>query len=345
MIDHVNAGLHRQVPQVKGQIKLRQASQKGYLGSVRFFKQLIVGVVLVMLVVPWITMAGVYSRVKSESSQAEDRLVGALMRQQEALQQELEGYRDENRLLLQELDKARSLYDFESPYSQLHPELRVAGPQEYIDKNKVIYLTFDDGPGVNTRAVLKILSKYNIKATFFVVGYTIDGREELLRQIVEEGHTIGLHSYSHVYKDIYSSIEAFLDDFAKVSNKVEAATGVKPDIFRFPGGSVNSFNEGWGNTIISEMLSRGYRYYDWNIGSSDVAADATTSSIYNAVINQARNHPYGVVLLHDGGGSKARTVEALPLIIEQLLSEGYSFDKMTNQVRPTVFATGGYNRG
>ncbi|MEL7622915.1 MAG: polysaccharide deacetylase family protein [Clostridiales bacterium] len=344
MIDHVNTGLHRQVPQVKGQIKLRRSSQISYLGSVRFFKHLIIGVVLVMLILPWMAMTGVYSRAEPADPDIAGQL-GELARQQEALLQELEDYKSENRLLLQELDKARVLYDFDSPYSQLHPELRVSGPQEYIDSTKVIYLTFDDGPGVNTRAVLKILDKYNIKATFFVVGYAIEGREELLRQIVEEGHTIGIHSYSHVYKEIYNSVEGFLDDFAKVSNKIEEVTGIKADIFRFPGGSVNSFNEGWGNTIISEMLSRGYRYYDWNVGSSDVAADATAGSIYNAVINQAHSHSYSVVLLHDGGGSKARTVEALPQIIEKLLSEGYSFDKMTNQVKPTVFNTGSYSRG
>jgi peptidoglycan/xylan/chitin deacetylase (PgdA/CDA1 family) len=140
-------------------------------------------------------------------------------------------------------------------------------------------------------------------------------------------------------------VEAFMDDFAAASDKIEEIAGVKPDIFRFPGGSVNSYNETWGNTIISEMLSRGYRYYDWNVGSGDTAADTDAGMIYEAVIKQVHSNSYSVVLMHDGGGNRSQTVQALPLIIDRLLREGYHFDRLTNQVKPTVFAAASLSRG
>ena len=108
---------------------------------------------------------------------------------------------------------------------------------------------------------------------------------------------------------------------------------------------MNSYNERWGNTIISEMLSRGYRYYDWNVGAGDASLDATAETIYDAVIRQVRANPYSVVLMHDGGGNRSSTLTALPQIIDRLKNEGYSFDKMTNEVRPTVFTAAGFNRG
>jgi len=359
MIDNAGTTLQTNVPQVKGQITLRRVKPL-YFGSVRFFKHLIVAFVTLMMILPWgfvAFMAGKEETRRSESRQLEAQLT--------VTQVELQAFKDEyenllvrfdtddaeNSLLvdrlMDQLEKAETLYEFESAYGHLHPELRVEGPAEYVDSGKTVYLTFDDGPGGYTKSVLDILNRYDIKATFFIVGYVINspGREELLRRMVEEGHTIGVHTYSHVYKDIYSSLEAYLDDFARASDRIEEITGVKADIFRFPGGSLNSYNERWGNTIISEMLNRGYRYYDWNAGSGDASLEATVDSIYEDVIRQVHGNPYSVVLMHDGGGGRDKTVQALPMIIDKLLREGYLFDRLTNQVRPTVYTTAGYNRG
>ena len=360
MTDHASAVLPSRMPQVKGQLKLSKPKSP-YIGSVRFFKHVIIGFILCMMILPWafvVNFAG-SSRVNGDEARllrerlavvsgelqsAEDRIVEF----EASLDRAAHDREEADKLLLQadrQLDSARTLYDFESAYSYLHPELRVAGPAEYVDSAGTVYLTFDDGPGGSTRTILEILKRYDIKATFFVVGYTIPGREAVLRQIVEEGHHIGIHTYSHVYRDVYASIEAFLDDFARASDAIEEVTGIKPDIFRFPGGSINSYNESWGNTIISEMLSRGYRYYDWNVGSGDAALESDANTIYEAVIRQVHASSYSVVLMHDGGGNRSTTAEALPIIIDRLLREGYHFDKLTNQVRPTVFAATTYSRG
>ncbi|MDR0469689.1 MAG: polysaccharide deacetylase [Peptococcaceae bacterium] len=355
MSDQTGIPLSTYVPQVKGQIKLRKINSP-YLGSVRFFRHIILGVVSIMIIAPWFFVG--YLAGRGEARLVEmNMLQGQLIHTVSELQSIIGEYEKlvdqknqseaEKLALIDDLRRAEAQYIFESANLQVHPELVVQGPYEYVDSTGTVYLTFDDGPGVNTKAVLDILKRYNIKATFFIVGYMVNtpAREDLLIRIVEEGHAIGVHTYSHVYKDVYESLDAFLDDFALTSARIEEVTGVKPDIFRFPGGSLNSHNERWGNTIISEMLSRGYRYYDWNTGSGDTGENADADSIYDAVISQVHGNPYSVVLMHDGGGSRPRTVEALPEIIDRLLREGYRFDRLTNQVKPTVYETAMFNRG
>jgi len=371
MTDYIGDPLRAQVLQVKGQINLRQL-KKPYLGSVRFFKHLIISFVIIMMTVPWVLviskalagrqLSGELVSMEARLAEAIQVATDAAVAGQELEKDAMEHYERYEALLVQaendlqefqtaysfletQMEVTEALYDFSSSFSHLHPELKVAGPSQYIDSERTVYLTFDDGPSSYTRSILDVLRRYDIKATFFVVGYTIPGREAILQQMVEEGHNIGVHTYSHVYREIYGSMEAFLDDFAKASNMIEEVTGIKPDVFRFPGGSVNSYNERWGNMIISEMLSRGYRYYDWNVGSGDASLDANSTTIYEAVIRQVRANDYSVVLMHDGGGNRSTTVTALSMVIDRLRNEGYTFDKLTNEVRPTVFAAAGFNRG
>jgi len=246
--------------------------------------------------------------------------------------------------LEEQLRQAEDRFSFIELADDRYPNLRVQAPDVFAESHGIVYLTFDDGPGVSTGAILDILDRYQIKATFFLVGSMIRGREGLINRMVEAGHNVGVHSYSHIYRDVYQSVDAYLDDFALASDTIEEVSGIKPDIFRFPGGSINAYNARWRSAIISEMMSRGYRYYDWNVGSGDTAADVAPSEIVDSVVRQVRRNPYGVVLLHDGGGGRSRTVEALPLIIDRLRGEGYRFDRLTNRVRPTVFG-GGTNPG
>ena len=105
-------------------------------------------------------------------------------------------------------------------------------------------MTFDDGPSTRTDEVLAVLARENIKATFFVVGQTSETNLQRIRDIVNQGHTIAMHSYSHDYTKIYASVEAFLDDMYRVFSQIRDATGVAPTFFRFPGRSVNSYNYG-----------------------------------------------------------------------------------------------------
>ena len=117
---------------------------------------------------------------------------------------------------------------------------------------KTVYLTFDDGPSARTPEVLKILEEYGVKATFFVVGKDTEQSKQWMRDIVAAGHTIGVHSFTHDYREIYSSVEDYLDDFAKEYALIEEVTGVPPQIFRFPGGSINAYN----GHIYQEIVAR-----------------------------------------------------------------------------------------
>jgi len=124
----------------------------------------------------------------------------------------------------------------------------------YYFHPKTMYLTFDDGPSEeNTRKVLEILRERNIKATFFLVGENVRLHPEVARQIVAEGHTIGIHCDNHDYDALYASVDSYVSDFEKARQTVYEVTGVETNLFRFPGGSVNAFNKKTGKAIIREM--------------------------------------------------------------------------------------------
>ncbi len=193
-----------------------------------------------------------------------------------------------------------------------------------VSSPKVCYLTFDDGPSDNSEAILDILKENDIKATFFVVGWCVDGREDILQRMVDEGHTVGIHTYSHDYEEIYESKEAYIDDFERVYNVIYETVGVKPWLFRYPGGSYNSFNKDVADDIITEMNSRGFTYFDWSCATSD----ATVGATYNSCVENFKDtlsSDYETVLMHD---SKELTVEYLQEIIDYAKAEGYKFETL-----------------
>lgn len=226
-------------------------------------------------------------------------------------------------------------FEYQKKYKNLYIENDFAyKPRE----EKICYLTFDDGPSTeNTKRILDILQEYNVKATFFVVNKEGDEIESLYKRIVKDGHTIGIHSASHDYAKIYKSVEAYLKDFNIISKRIEEVTGVKPDIFRFPGGSVNSYNADIYVPLAAEMLRRGYTYYDWNVSSGDASLTILSKeAICKNVVNGMYDNGENIVLLHDSN-EKDSTVEALPEIIETLSAQGYTFAKLDNKVRPIIF--------
>ena len=225
------------------------------------------------------------------------------------------------------------------PYMDLYPELYAENPPTaYKEDNGTIYLTFDDGPSDRTPDILEILARYDIKATFFVCAGNDEKEQELMRQVAEAGHTIGIHSISHDYEKIYASVESYLDDFYETYMSVYNATGIKPQIFRFPGGSINNYNRFTYMQIIAEMTRRGFVYYDWNVSGEDAVKGADWTSIYNNILSgiERNTSDRSIVLLHDSQ-SKENTVYVLEDVIEELLADGYSFDKLDNTVRPPTF--------
>ncbi|MBO6015369.1 MAG: polysaccharide deacetylase, partial [Lachnospiraceae bacterium] len=182
-----------------------------------------------------------------------------------------------------------------------------------------VYLTFDDGPSANTEAILDILDRYQVKATFFVVGKSED-YTPLYQRIVRDGHTLGMHSYSHRYSEIYAGVEPFLEDVHRLSDMLFERTGVRSTIYRFPGGSSNTVSSVDMTELISALEKEGISYYDWNVSGYD--ADGKTSSVSDIVSNVTENiagKENAIVLLHDAN-DKTTTVEALPIIIEKLQS-------------------------
>ncbi|WP_343208861.1 polysaccharide deacetylase family protein [Anaerolentibacter hominis] len=206
-----------------------------------------------------------------------------------------------------------------------------------VDRSKVVYLTFDDGPSDLTPEILDILDEYNVKATFFVIQKTQQSSVDAYNEIVKRGHSLAIHTASHVYTQIYASVSAYLKDFNTIYNYLEEKTGVRCRIFRFPGGSVNSYNKNYYNELIDEMERRGFVYFDWNVDSGDARGKATAKEIKKNVLDEVHGKTgASIVLMHDTN-VKQTTVEALPEIIKTLQDEGYTFRVLDENVKPIQF--------
>lgn len=221
------------------------------------------------------------------------------------------------------------------------PELYCTKPEDFIPlKEKTVYLTFDDGPSKKTLELLDILEKYDVKATFFVIGKEDDKCKKIVKTLYDKGHTVAPHTYSHVYSEIYCSVNNYLSDFEKIYNYVYDITGEKPTIFRFPGGSRNSYatSNGVMNNIVCEMDNRGLIFHDWNIVSGD---DTPTvyppQTLLNNVLKGAKKTDSPVILFHDTDYNKT-TPDAVELVIKHFKDEGYSFDCIKSDTKPIQFA-------
>lgn len=181
-----------------------------------------------------------------------------------------------------------------------------------------VYLTFDEGPSENTAAILDILAEYDVKATFFVVGSEDEEAQALYQRIVDEGHTLGMRSYSNKYSVIYQSEEAFEEDYMKLRDYLHEVTGTEPRYYRFPGGSSNQISNVPMSSLIDFLNQRGNVYYDWNVSAGDAASMAyTPEEIVANVTEDVVKYKTSVVLLHDSS-DKSATVEAVGPLIEAL---------------------------
>ena len=205
-------------------------------------------------------------------------------------------------------------------YTTVYPE-----GYEALIGAKVVYLTFDDGPTQYTPDILKILNQYDVPATFFVVGET--PHIHYMADIVKNGHAIGLHSYSHKFKQIYRSKEAFFEDLDKIDAIVFDQTGIRSKIMRFAGGS--SVTRGGAKSIMPQLkeavAERGYQYFDWNCDSRDKMGIKTASGALSKIKAAAATEAVDnivIVLMHD---TEKITVDYLPGVIEYFKAEGYTF--------------------
>jgi len=203
---------------------------------------------------------------------------------------------------------------------------------KWINDNKVIYLTFDDGPGPYTQRLLDILSSNGVKATFFVTA-AYPEYSYLIGQEYNAGHTVGVHTYTHNYRKIYSSEAAYWNDFEKMQDVITAQTGSRTNIFRFPGGSsnkVSAFNEGVMTRLTTQATEKGYIYYDWNVLSGDAGDTTDSDEIYDNLVKGVKSHNESVILCHD---IKDYTVDAVERFIPWALANGYTFLPLSENSR------------
>lgn len=302
----------------------RRRSVPVYFGSVRFFKNMILLCVIVLIMVPSIFVFRYKAISEQERQYIELLETEAQMREFEQLSAET---------------VAQSDFVPEHPaYQDLYPDFYAPQPLNATERTeKTIYLTFDDGPSERTDEILKILKDKDVKATFFVIGQSDEADLQRMRDIVAAGHTIGMHSYTHNYTQIYSSVEAYLEDMYQIFVQIRETTGETPTVFRFPGGSINAYNRGIYRELIAEMLRRGFVPCDWNLSGGDATGTpAPATEIIRSVVGPAADVTRGFVLMHDAQAKKT-TVEALGIVIDRLTELGFTFEKLTPQTMPVLY--------
>ncbi|MCR5591141.1 MAG: polysaccharide deacetylase [Lachnospiraceae bacterium] len=262
----------------------------------------------------------------------------------DALEEEIGHIATNQNSLIEEVSSVSSSVDeLGSAVGAISKELSlidIGAYEEKTDANerkawpKKVYLTFDDGPSSNTAKILDILDKYGVKGNFFCVGTENEDLRKMYNRIVDEGHVLCMHSYSHKYNEIYSSVDAFTEDLDKIYSLLYEVTGKKPVGYRFPGGSSNSVSKIPMEEFIKVLDERGITYYDWNV----VAGDATNpmlpaEKIIENSLCDLNEYEEAMILFHDLY-NKTSTVEALPEIIEAIQANGIPIVPIDDKTMP-----------
>lgn len=289
---------------------------------IKRIKHTIVAIIVFLLVFPTVICILMFAKVC--------KLEKEVLEYKEAVQvAKIENEKSEGVKILEEalydaeINTSDSVTDTEVLDSDTDTDNKVSGNKdesntdEYEGKKKV-YLTFDDGPSENTDKILDILKEYDVKATFFVNGRTSDENKERLKRIVNEGHTIGMHSYSHDYYTIYDSLSNFKEDYNKISQFIEQTTGVKPVYYRFPGGSSTTTSKQDIREFISFLNGQGAVYLDWNVQNGDATNTILTpDELIGNILNDVKKYDNSIVLMHDAA-NRDNTVKSLPKLIRKL---------------------------
>lgn len=300
---------------------------------VQRLKKMIIYGLLIGIIVPWILCIVLFvivlglGQAQKDSSREVNEKMAELTRLLETAREENQKWRDifETRLLQSEevqVECPPAVQEQEQVDSQVAKETQGDQKKEQASQEGIhkVYLTFDDGPSVHTNEILDILKAYDVKATFFVLGKEGEGSKQALKRIVAEGHTLAMHSYSHQYDSIYSSREAFAEDFQKIQDYIFQVTGVTSKIYRFPGGSSNTVTNIDIHEFIDYLEEQNTVYFDWNISSGDAAKiSLSAETIADNATRGIENRQTSVILFHDAAGRES-TVEALPIIIERILA-------------------------
>ena len=200
-------------------------------------------------------------------------------------------------------------------------------------EGKRVFLTFDDGPTNEvTPHILDILEKYNIKATFFVLGNRVEANPGLIRREYEEGHYIANHGYSHKYKELYKSVDSVFNEYNKTENAIRNALGnqnYSSYLFRFPGGSHGGPYEKIKCKARTQLNKAGVAYLDWSALTYDAEGANTKEEILNNLKSTINGWNNVVILMHDAA-DKQITYQTLEDVIKYLQKQGYKFENIYN---------------
>lgn len=271
--------------------------------------------------------------INSEKEANQEQNAQVIESYKDALNEQSSSFEDEKNRLnkkINELNKQIALKKKLQEEASQNNGQQQQPPSFNTGGKKTVYLTFDDGPSSNTPKILQILKDNGVRATFFVIN---GGKyNKYMKNIVDEGHQIALHTYSHDYAKIYASDKAYFNDLDKISDLVYAQTGVRSDVIRFPGGSSNTVSKKYSAGIMSRLTKqveeKGYHYFDWNVSSGDATGNKIPVSTLLSNCRQIPKSNTVIILLHDTN-SKNTTVEALPEIIAYYKSVGCSFGVIT----------------
>ena len=229
--------------------------------------------------------------------------------------------------MLKENASAMIISNTTSPINDITKSL-----EDVNKKKRVIYLTFDDGPSKITNKVLDILKENQVKATFFIIGNQINGFEDVVKRINNDGHSIGLHTYTHKFKLIYSNKNTFIKEMLNCRNEISRLTGISPNIIRFPGGSSKRLT----NAYLNKLHSYNLKIYDWNMVTLDGLNPKTCpDKLYRDATKNKEKLPSIILLLHCDY-MHTNTYLALPKIIKFYKEQGYEF-KVITEYTPELY--------
>lgn len=205
-------------------------------------------------------------------------------------------------------------------------------------EEKKVFLTFDDGPTSNiTPQILDILKRYNVKATFFVLGKQVERNPDLIRREFNEGHSIESHTFSHSYKTVYQSKESFFDEFNRTEASIQRTlnrSDFKTLVVRMPGGSVGGTYSAIKKEIGVELTNKGIASLDWNVLTKDAEGANNYDEIINNIVTGTGNKHCAVVLMHDAD-TKQITADTLPKVIEYYRDNGFKFETIEDYIGRT----------
>lgn len=282
-----------------------------YFGSVKFFKNMLL-VFIILIISTLSCLAIIYHHRWVTASDGSSETVSAI------------GNHIQTDISTETIDYQTRYEDFYAPqvYDATH---RQSG---------VIYLTFDGGLPDDLPEILNLLEEQGVKATFFVSGSADMLNPDSLQAIAAAGHTIGFGSWSSDYFTLYSSVDAYLADVYQLFTYLRDTTGITPSVFRFPGGSVNSYNASFYRELIAEMIRRGFVPYDWNINLAEMNGSYSAQTTVDTVISRLGTLDRAIISLPTDRSSSGLLS---PLII-QLQESGFSCEALQSNTKPVLFA-------